>query len=156
MWSNVLKYQHIKIISVELLLEGRSLLWNLSVFLWCHVFLLVCRYIRFFIINIDNRALNLVSMSSKPEMIFESGFDGYKISWAMGWGMLTMTLTVTIRMRRTNGIYTVQPDNLRNVCHTTHAKLWLIMISREVASMCITPSKSQVGQCVIRLSILGL
>ena len=55
-------------------------------------------------------------MSSKPEMIFESGFDGYKISWAMGWGMLTMTLTVTIRMRRTNGIYTVQPDNSRNLC----------------------------------------
>ena len=36
----------------------------------------------YFIIDKDNGALNLVSMSSKPEMIFESGFDGYKISWA--------------------------------------------------------------------------
>ena len=36
----------------------------------------------YFIIDKDNGALNLVSMSSEPEMIFESGFDGYKISWA--------------------------------------------------------------------------
>ena len=33
----------------------------------------------------------------KPEMIFESGFDGE-------WRMLTMTLEVTFRMRRTNGM----------------------------------------------------
>ena len=87
-------------------------------------------------------------------MIFESGFDGYKISWAMGWGMLTMTLTVTIRMRRTNGIYTVHPDNLRNLCHTTHAKLWLIMITREVAAFYYDSFQKPGGQkCVIRLSI---
>ena len=53
----------------------------------------------------------------------------------MGWGMLTMTLTVTIRMRRTNGICRVHSDNSRNLCHTTHAKLWLIMITREVTTI---------------------
>ena len=47
-------------------------------------------------------------------MIFESGFDGYKI---ISWRMLTMTLEVTIRMRRTNGIYVsdsvLHDDNIK-------------------------------------------